>query len=166
MPSLTCVQKTHGQHDEESDHDKHEKKQNLIGPDRGTNTAKVQQRDDTCYDRRPNHEWNPRRVHIVNGRRDPYSIDERQKQISRNIAQPARKSQVRIEALSDIGVGRSRGWKEGRHAPVTHGGDQYREHGNQDDEGKVAVREFLRHAIEWHRSNRLDEDDPEKIQVP
>jgi hypothetical protein len=73
---------------------------------------------------------------------------------------------MRIQSLANIGVGRSRRGIKRAHAPITDSRDQHGKERDQNDGDEVAVRQFLRHSIQGHRRNRLDQYDSVKNQIP
>src|ERR1039457_491486 len=73
---------------------------------------------------------------------------------------------MRVESLSDVCVGRSSGRVQRSHASIADRRDQHGEQRDQNNGDKVAVGEFLRHAIERNRRDRLDENDAVENQIP
>ncbi len=115
---------------------------------------------------RPHDVRNLRHVTLVQRRCNPHRIDQRLQQIIQDHCPARQKSQMRVQSLSDVGVGRSRGRIQRAHASVADRRDQHGEQSDQNDGDKVAVGKFLRHAIQWNRRDGLDENDAVENQVP
>ena len=71
-----------------------------------------------------------------------------------------------MELLADVGEGGARAGIDARHAPVAEGGEQHREHADEDRGDDVATRFRAHHAEDAHRGDGLDDDDAVEDEVP
>ena len=165
-PTLAVPQVANRQPYEKQHHHRHACQQNLVGPRRRLHPRQIQHRHDPGNQCGPCDVGNLRQVALMQSGRDPDGVDERLQQVVENHRPARQKSQMRIEAPAHIRIRRARSRIQRTHASIADRGDQHGEQGDQDDGDEVTVRKFLRHAVQRHRRNRLDQNDAVKNQIP
>ena len=79
---------------------------------------------------------------------------------------PTDVSRERMKLLANIGKRRARAWIDARHATVADRGEEHSHHSNEDGGDDMAACLIADHAVDAHRSRRLDDDDAVDDEVP
>ena len=88
------------------------------------------------------------------------------KRYSRNMAQPTTNPKCGFQLATDVGVHRTGGRIDARHAAEADGGDGHRNHGEQERRDGVAVRKNLAFTEKRDRGDGRSENDAVVDQVP